>query len=118
MMQQNRTITVLICLFVFLNTTICFGLERTISKNSRPLSFFLHKKKDKKTIAAVLAFPLIGCTGAHRIYLGTMPLVPVTYTATLGGCFGILPLADLVFILTTPDLEKFINNPRVFMWVK
>src|ERR1041385_5302802 len=45
-----------------------------------------------RRVAAVLAFPVFGIVGLHRIYLGTKPYVPVVYAATLGGCAGLLPL--------------------------
>src|SRR5688572_29212612 len=41
--------------------------------------------KKNKTVAAVLAFPILACTGLHRVYLGTKAWVPVVYIATLGG---------------------------------
>src|SRR3954471_22435155 len=73
--------------------------------------------KNKKLTAAVLAFPLpFGFFGAHRIYMGTKPNVPVTYIATLGGCLGILPLIDFIVILCNKDLKKFEKNEKVFMW--
>lgn len=74
-------------------------------------------ENNKKTTAAVLAFPFpFGFFGAHRIYLGTKPSVPVTYLATIGGCAGILPLIDFIVILSGKDLKKFENNEKVFMW--
>lgn len=111
-MIKNKHLLVLATAGVFLCSNV-FSLER-----ERPLSFYFKKKSTKKQVAAVLAFPIIGATGAHRIYLGTEPLVPVTYTATLGGCFGILPLIDFIAILSEKDISKFENNPKVFMWVK
>lgn len=110
MIIKKKHLLVLVAAGVFLCTD-GFSIER-------PLSFYFKKKSTKKQVAAALAFPLIGATGAHRIYLGTVPLVPVTYTATLGGCFGILPLIDFIAILSEKDISKFENNPKVFMWVK
>jgi len=73
----------------------------------------------KKIPAAIMAFPLpFGIVGLHRIYLGTEPYVPVAYIATIGGCFGVLPLIDFFVIIFDKDMNKFINNPRVFMWAK
>jgi hypothetical protein len=76
--------------------------------------------ENSKLISAVLAFPVFGIVGLHRIYLGTKPYVPVVYIATLGGCAGILPLVDFFAILTANQetFESFRNNPRVFMWAK
>ena len=77
--------------------------------------------KNTKLIAALFAFPLpFGIFGGHRLYFGTKPYMPFVYIATLGGCCGILPLIDFVAILTSgkKDLDRFKNNPRVFMWSK
>lgn len=85
------------------------------------VSFIQRKAGDnKRSIAAVLAFPLLGIVGLHRIYLGTKPYVPVVYIATLGGCAGILPLIDFCVILLSDKetFESYQNNPRVFMWAK
>jgi TM2 domain-containing membrane protein YozV len=77
------------------------------------------KEKRKKLIAAISAFPFpFGFVGAHRVILGTKPWVPVVYVATFGGCFGILPLIDFIVIICNNDVEKFENNPNVFMWTK
>ena len=75
--------------------------------------------KNRKLIAALFAFPLpFGIFGGHRLYFGTKPYMPFVYIATLGGCFGILPLIDFIAILVSDkeSFEKFNNNPRVFMW--
>jgi TM2 domain-containing membrane protein YozV len=77
------------------------------------------KKKNKKIVAALLAFPFpFGIVGLHRIYLGTSPYVPVAYIASLGGVFGILPFIDFCVLLMDKDQERYINNPKVFMWVR
>lgn len=75
------------------------------------------KPKFKKLKAVLLAI-FLGHFGVHRIYLGTSPNVPVVYSLTLGGGLGILPLLDIIAILSTKDLEQFSNNDRVFMWNK
>jgi len=75
--------------------------------------------KKKKFIAAILAFPLIGVTGIHRVYLGTQPYVPVVYMATVGG-YLILPTLDFIAIICA-DEKTFLsyqNNPHIFMWVR
>jgi TM2 domain-containing membrane protein YozV len=88
------------------------------SSNNHNFHKFKFKIKDtKKLTAAVLAFPLpFGFFGAHRIYMGTKPIVPIIYIATLGGCVGILPLIDFIKILMEKDLKKYENNSNVFMW--
>jgi hypothetical protein len=74
---------------------------------------------NRRIIAACLSFPLpVGFLGAHRIFLGTGPYVPVMYIATFGGCLGAVPLVDFFVILFSKDLEPFMNNPHLFMWVK
>lgn len=74
--------------------------------------------KNKKLIAALLAFPFpFGIVGLHRIYLGTSPHVPLVYIATLGGGFGLIPLIDFIAILFEKDIEHYINNNKVFMWI-
>ncbi|MEW6467835.1 MAG: TM2 domain-containing protein [Bacteroidota bacterium] len=73
----------------------------------------------KKSLAALLAFPLFGVTGIHRVYLGTQPYVPVVYMGTLGGLL-VLPTIDFIAILAADKstFESFQNNPHVFMWIK
>lgn len=75
--------------------------------------------KRKKFISALLALPFpFGFVGAHRVMLGSGPWVPVVYVATLGGCFGLLPLVDFCFIIFSKDITPFENNTHVFMWIK
>lgn len=68
-------------------------------------------------IAAILFAIALGPFGVHRLYLGTGPKVPVVYTITLGGGLGILPLTDIVAIIITRDFEKYVDNPKVVMWI-
>ncbi len=77
----------------------------------------LHIRENPRVVAAVLAVTL-GMLGVHRLYLGTKPWVPLAYLLTFGGGFFVLPLIDLVAILTTRDLDAFRNNPGIFMWLK
>ncbi len=80
--------------------------------------FHANKQKNKKLIAALLSFPFpFGIVGLHRIYLGTSPHVPIVYIGTLGGGFGLIPLIDFFVILFTKDIEQFIGNNKVFMWL-
>lgn len=77
--------------------------------------------RKEKFIAAALAFPVpFGFTGMHRIYLGSGPWVPVVYLCTGGGGFGLLPLIDFIFILKADreEFEKYLANPKLFMWVE
>ena len=77
------------------------------------------EKNKKKIISAFFAFPFpLGFMGAHRVMLGTKPWVPVVYVATFGGCFGVLPLIDFFVITFSKDIEKYENNPNIFMWLK
>lgn len=86
-----------------------FGFESDATSVTQP--------KFKKLKAVLLAV-FLGHFGVHRIYLGTSANVPVVYSLTLGGGLGLLPLLDIVAILTTHDLSKYSNNDRVFMWSK
>jgi hypothetical protein len=81
---------------------------------------FIKKSADnRRLIAACLAFPLpVGFLGAHRIFLGTNPYIPVAYAGTLGGCLGAVPLVDFFVIVFTKNIEHFENNPHFFMWMK
>ncbi len=75
------------------------------------------KPKFRKLKAILLAL-FLGHFGVHRIYLGTSANVPVVYSLTLGGGLGLLPLLDIIALLSTKDWEKFSNNDKVFMWSK
>jgi TM2 domain-containing membrane protein YozV len=95
--------------------------EQILSKKPNPIYRLIrqHKKKNKKIVAALLAFPFpFGIVGLHRIYLGTAPYVPVAYIASLGGVFGILPFIDFCVLLMDKDLERYNNNKQVFMWIR
>jgi TM2 domain-containing membrane protein YozV len=80
--------------------------------------FKIKQKKNKKITAAVLAFPFpFGIVGLHRIYLGTAPFVPVVYIGTLGGVLGILPFIDFCVIVLDKNVDRYIENKNVLMWV-
>lgn len=70
-----------------------------------------------KAIAITLAVTL-GVFGVHRLYLGTSTRVPIIYTITLGGGFGVLVVSDIIAIIATKDLEEYASEPKVFMWAK
>jgi hypothetical protein len=59
----------------------------------------------------------LGPFGAHRLYLGTTPKVPLLYGLTFGG-FGVLVLIDLGHILFTKDLSVYRDSRQVLMWAK
>lgn len=71
--------------------------------------------ENKKVTAAILTLTL-GMLGVHRIYLGTAPYIPAVYLFTFGGGFFVLPIIDLVMILSTKDISKFENNNKLLMW--
>lgn len=88
-------------------------------KTSAHTSILTKDERKKKLLAEFFSFPFpLGFVGAHRILLGTKPWVPVVYVITFGGCFGLLPLVDFCVIAFSKDIEKFENNPNIFMWVK
>ena len=70
-----------------------------------------------KATAVALAVTL-GVFGVHRMYLGTSPRIPITYTLTLGGGFFILPAIDIVYILMAKTPDQLTNNNSIFMWNK
>lgn len=83
-------------------------------KNSKASSAF--SLKEHPRLVAIALTVLLGPFGAHRIYLGTREIVPVFYTLTLGGGVGIVPFVDLLHLIFTKDLSRFVNNPNVLMW--
>lgn len=98
------------------NTTL-----QRLNHRPHPLlrKFNLRSQKNKKYVAAALAFPFpFGIVGLHRIYLGCQPYVPVAYIATVGGGFGVLPFIDFCAILAHKNPDAFVNNKKVFMWIK
>jgi TM2 domain-containing membrane protein YozV len=76
----------------------------------------LYESVENKKITALLLTLFLGPFGAHRLYLGTDPLVPIIYTLTLGGGLGIVPLIDFGLLLFSKDLSQFENNNQFFMW--
>ena len=97
-------------------------LQRTEFLNQIELAFendetTVVKPKFRKLKAVLLAV-FLGHFGVHRIYLGTKENVPVVYSLTLGGGFGLLPFFDIIAILSSKDLDEYVNNNKVFMWSK
>lgn len=74
-------------------------------------------RENERLVALALTVAL-GPFGGHRLYLGTGPKVPIIYTLTLGGGFGVLPAIDLFHILLKKDLGPYRNNGHVFMWTR
>lgn len=74
-------------------------------------------KPKNKLIAVALALTL-GPFGVHRLYLGTIPKVPIAYTLTLGGGFFILPLIDIFYIIGNRNPDLIEQNNHVFIWNK
>lgn len=72
--------------------------------------------KDK--VSTVFIILLTGPLGGHRLYLGTKPIVPVVYAVTLGGGIGILPIIDMFVVIFTKDLNRYIDNDRIIMWIE
>lgn len=62
----------------------------------------------------------IGGFGIHRYVLGTKGSMWAIYTFTVCGIFGIVPLIDwwvlLIDGLIMDHGDKYINNPKFFMW--
>lgn len=103
--------------------SIASGTNIEFKHSPARIKFFkkhkLKKENFNKVTAAIMAFPIpFGIVGLHRINLGTKPYVPVIYIATVGGCFGVLPLIDFFVILFDKNSDNFVNNPHVFMWAK
>lgn len=110
-------------LTVYMENDTMYVVDASVAEelSSRPnplLSVLKQKqKKNKRITAAILAFPFpFGIVGLHRIYLGCPPHVPVVYIASLGGAFGILPFIDFCVLVLDKDIDRFINNKKVFMW--
>lgn len=129
----------LVFLFILLNSAFVFSSENTkvffyahsVTSESESISTtFIHWKPDfpaessavvkpkAQKLKAILLAVFLGHFGVHRIYLGTSANVPVVYSLTLGGGFGLLPLMDIIAILTSDDLSEFANNDKVIMWAR
>ncbi|HET6242951.1 MAG: TM2 domain-containing protein [Bacteroidetes bacterium] len=85
--------------------------------NPEHIEMFRLKTQENKRITAFGLAIFLGHFGVHRLYLGTKPIVPITYVLTMGGGFGFIPLIDAIMILATKDLGKFENNSKYFMWI-
>jgi TM2 domain-containing membrane protein YozV len=79
-----------------------------------------HSEQDQlKTRVNTTALAVtMGVFGVHRLYLGTHHRVPIMYTLTIGGGFGVLPASDIIAIWIDPKTESFMNNDSFVMWIK
>ncbi len=91
-------------------------LENLVELESPNFTNIKYEVKNKKLKAILLGITL-GHFGVHRIYLGTDAIVPVAYSITLGGGFGILPLVDVITLIATKDISKYENNDKIIMWL-
>ena len=73
-------------------------------------------KENKKLMALAINLSL-GMLGAHRLYLGTKPHVPVFYLLTFGGVFFILPIIDFFVLTFSKDITPYLNNDKIIMWL-
>lgn len=73
-------------------------------------------KENKKLMAMAINLSL-GMLGAHRLYLGTKPHVPVFYLLTFGGVFFILPIIDFFVLTFSKDITPYQNNTKIIMWL-
>lgn len=71
-----------------------------------------------KKLKSVLLGIFLGHFGVHRIYLGTTANVPIAYSLTLGGGFGLLPLVDVIALIATPDISVYEHSSKLIMWMK
>ena len=70
---------------------------------------------EKSRLGALLFCLLLGVFGAHRFYVGKIG-TGVLIIFTLGGCFGIWPLVDLVMIAIGSFRDQ--DGKRVYKWVE
>lgn len=85
--------------------------------NANPHPDFKPFNENKKLVAMALNLTM-GMLGAHRLYLGTKPHVPVFYLLTFGGVFFIIPVIDFFVLTFSKDVTPYMNNNKILMWVK
>lgn len=95
---------------VFLNNNLSFS-DSVSTKTAEP-----NIKENKKLMAMAINLSL-GMLGAHRLYLGTKPHVPVFYLLTFGGVFFILPIIDFFVLTFSKDITPYQNNNKIIMWL-
>lgn len=96
---------------------ILFAQDESGDYNVRRMFTLLHKQNhENPRLVAIALNATLGLLGMHRLYLGTDLMIPIAYTLTLGGgC--VLWIADLGLLIFSKDIEKFYDNPHLFMWV-
>jgi len=90
--------------------------EIQANQNFTDSNVVVSELKHPKRTAAILALTL-GMLGAHRLFLGSKPWVPLFYVLTVGGVFFIIPLIDFLAIVTEKNTSKFYNNNTILMWL-
>lgn len=108
---------------VFYLEQVTVGLQQTVGSTLDSVPALPSETTDvaepkAQKLKAVLLALFLGHFGVHRIYLGTEANVPVVYSLTLGGGFGLLPLLDIIAILSSKDISEFSGNNQVIMWMK
>lgn len=98
------------------NQTLPSDLHLSQNHKTKLLRLLQNTTSENKKVTAAILTLTLGMLGVHRIYLGTAPYIPAVYLFTFGGGFFILPLIDLVMILSTNDISKFENNNKLLMW--
>jgi TM2 domain-containing membrane protein YozV len=93
-----------------------YEVNNTVVKKIKLITLLQKATTENKKVTAAILTLTLGMLGVHRIYLGTAPYIPAVYLFTFGGGFFILPLIDLVMILSTNDIAKFENNNKILMW--
>ena len=89
-----------------------YNFDSTLVNTNKPSI-----KENKKLMAMAINLTL-GMLGAHRLYLGTKPHVPVFYLLTFGGVFFILPIIDFFVLTFSKDITPYLNNNKIIMWLK
>jgi len=89
-----------------------------LASDASPLIPNLEEEVKYKKLKAILLGVALGHFGVHRIYLGTKPNVPIAYSLTLGGGFGLIPLVDVIALIATKDISQYENNSQFIMWMK
>jgi TM2 domain-containing membrane protein YozV len=107
----NKTTLLILAIVLFTSVT-------SLAQNPSDTLKTPHVSVFKKRVTAALLTVTMGPLGAHRIYLGCSPHVPVAYVATVGGGVGVIPVIDFFAILFTRDFSKLEHNNSVFMWLK
>lgn len=127
--MQSKTVRLLIIIFLGISTRAVASTSVVDISILQPTDFLSQAevlvfqndetvvvKPKLRKLKAVLLAVFLGHFGVHRIYLGTKENVPVIYSLTLGGGLGLLPLFDIIAILSTKDLDQFVDNNKIFMW--